>query len=74
MKHDEVYMFVFTWDESKDRINRRKHGVSFEEAKTVFLDVRAILFDDPDHSDHFRQKGDKKGGRKICARNMMSIN
>ena len=31
--------------------NRRKHGVSFEEAETVFLDEHALLLDDPDHSE-----------------------
>jgi uncharacterized DUF497 family protein len=41
----------FEWDERKDRTNRRKHGVSFEEAKTVFSDDRALLIDDPDHSE-----------------------
>lgn len=38
------------WDEKKDRVNRRKHGVSFPEAQTVFFDERAIEFDDPEHS------------------------
>jgi hypothetical protein len=41
----------FEWDEKKDRINQRKHGVSFEEAKTVFNDPLAITIDDPDHSE-----------------------
>ena len=40
----------FAWDEKKNRVNARKHGVSFEEAQTVFLDERAIRFFDPDHS------------------------
>ncbi len=40
----------FEWDEAKNRANRRKHGVSFEEAQTVFLDENAIRFYDPDHS------------------------
>jgi predicted DNA binding CopG/RHH family protein len=38
----------FEWDERKDAENRRKHGVSFEEARTVFYDDRALLRDDPD--------------------------
>ncbi len=42
----------FEWDENKNLINQRKHGISFEEARTVFHDVFAILFDDPDHSGH----------------------
>ncbi|SCW48733.1 hypothetical protein SAMN02910456_01369 [Ruminococcaceae bacterium YRB3002] len=43
-------MIAFEWDENKNRINQNKHGVSFEEASTVFFDDRAILFDDPEHS------------------------
>ena len=41
----------FEWDKRKDGSNRKKHGVSFEEAQTVFFDDRALLIDDPDHSD-----------------------
>lgn len=41
----------FTWDPTKARKNLRKHGVSFEEAETVFYDDRARLVDDPDHSE-----------------------
>lgn len=40
----------FEWDEAKNTINIRKHGISFVEAATVFYDNNAILFDDPDHS------------------------
>ena len=40
----------FEWDESKDAENWRKHGVTFEEARTVFLDDFARLIADPDHS------------------------
>ena len=40
----------FEWDERKNRENRRKHGVSFGEAQTLFLDENAIRFFDPDHS------------------------
>ena len=39
------------WDPRKNAANRRKHGVSFEGASTVFGDERALLLDDPDHSD-----------------------
>ncbi len=42
----------FEWDENKNLINLHKHGISFEEAETVFEDTFAILFDDPDHSEH----------------------
>ncbi|MBN1509102.1 MAG: BrnT family toxin [Sedimentisphaerales bacterium] len=40
----------FSWDERKAAQNVRKHGVSFEEAMTVFFDERATEFFDPDHS------------------------
>jgi uncharacterized DUF497 family protein len=38
----------FEWDERKNTANQRKHGVSFEEAQTVFYDERALLLEDPD--------------------------
>jgi len=41
----------FEWDDHKAAANENKHGVSFEEARTVFLDERARLIDDPDHSE-----------------------
>lgn len=41
----------FAWDRRKARSNLVKHGISFEEAQTVFLDERARLIDDPDHSE-----------------------
>ena len=40
----------FDWDAAKARENVRKHGISFEEAQTVFSDDQALLLDDPDHS------------------------
>ena len=40
----------FEWDERKAAANLKKHGVSFEEAKSAFYDERARLIDDPDHS------------------------
>jgi len=39
------------WDENKNQENIRKHKVSFEEAKTVFIDPNGKLIADPDHSD-----------------------
>ena len=41
----------FEWDERKAAANAKKHGVTFEEARSVFVDERAKLIDDPDHSD-----------------------
>jgi uncharacterized DUF497 family protein len=40
----------FEWDEKKAASNKKKHGVSFDEARTVFYDESAIQFFDPDHS------------------------
>lgn len=44
---NEIY---FQWDENKNAVNKKKHGISFEEAKTVFYDEEALLIDDPEHS------------------------
>ena len=41
----------FEWNERKAAANQHRHGVSFEEARTVFFDERARLIDDPDHSE-----------------------
>jgi uncharacterized protein len=40
----------FEWDAAKAKINLRKHGISFEEARTVFYDEHAVQYFDPDHS------------------------
>ena len=40
----------FSWDDRKNKANQSKHGVSFEEAQTVFFDETAIECFDPDHS------------------------
>ena len=42
----------FEWDENKNNINKIKHKISFEEARTVFDDENALLIDDPDHSEY----------------------
>ena len=41
----------FEWDYEKEKKNIKKHGITFEEASTVFSDEFAILFDDPEHSE-----------------------
>lgn len=41
---------IFEWDDTKNKTNLLKHGISFEEAQAVFFDDNAIEFDDPDHS------------------------
>ena len=46
---DEI---TFEWDERKNTANIRKHGISFDEACSVFDDNNALLIPDPDHSDN----------------------
>ena len=41
----------FEWDPKKNRLNKTRHGVAFEEAKTAFFDEHARIISDPDHSD-----------------------
>ena len=41
----------FEWDPRKSRANKAKHGISFEEARTAFLDEHARVIPDPQHSD-----------------------
>jgi len=40
------------WDERKHVLNKRKHGISFWEASTIFADPLEIMIDDPEHSAH----------------------
>lgn len=44
-------LLKFEWDKKKEKANIKKHGVSFEDARTVFYDEYALQFFDPDHSD-----------------------
>jgi uncharacterized DUF497 family protein len=46
---------IYEWDKQKARSNLRKHGISFDEATTVFSDQFAMTFDDPDHSEEERR-------------------
>ncbi len=58
----------FTWDENKNLINQKKHGVSFEEAQAVFYDDHALEYYDPDHSqeeDRFILLGMSTGARVL---------
>ena len=41
----------FEWDTKKANANIKKHGISFDEARTVFFDEHAKLINDPDHSE-----------------------
>jgi len=45
----------YDWDEKKAAANYRKHGVSFDEAGSIFLDPLALTGQDPDHSIGERQ-------------------
>ena len=42
----------FVWDLEKAEINRKKHGVTFEEARTAFFDALSQIYDDEEHSDN----------------------
>jgi len=44
-------MLRFDWDEQKNKSNRTKHGIWFEEAQSIFNDPHGRLFNDPEHSD-----------------------
>lgn len=41
---------IFSWDENKNRANQRKHGICFNEARSVFADEFGRIIPDPDHS------------------------
>ena len=41
---------TFEWDSAKDEANRKKHGVSFQEAISAFMDPLSLTIPDPDHS------------------------
>jgi len=41
----------FDWDDTKEVMNKRKHGISFNEAMTVFADEHAQIYSDEEHSD-----------------------
>ena len=59
----------FEWDPQKAEANRRKHGVSFDEAVSVFLDPLAVSGPDPDHSigeNRFITFGHSSIGRPIA--------
>jgi hypothetical protein len=59
---------TFEWDEDKAQENVRKHKVSFDEAKTVFLDPLSVTIPDPDHSiaeERFVDIGTSVNGRVL---------
>ena len=44
--------YYFDWDPNKAKANRKKHGIVFEQASTIFLDPRMIAVFDSEHSEH----------------------
>lgn len=44
--------YYFDWDPNKAKANRKKHGIGFEQASTIFLDPRMIAVFDTEHSEH----------------------
>lgn len=43
---------IFDWDATKAFLNKKKHCISFDEAKSVFFDENAVVIHDPEHSDN----------------------
>jgi len=41
---------VFEWDPFKDKLNQEKYGISFEDAKEAFLDIKRLIIKDDKHS------------------------
>jgi uncharacterized DUF497 family protein len=58
----------FSWDPNKDLLNLRDHGITFQEATTVFGDSLAVTVSDPDHSigeERFITIGQSNSGRLL---------
>jgi uncharacterized protein len=62
---------VFTWDVAKAIANFEKHGVSFEEAATVFADANGLDWDDPAHS--YRERRFKRLGQSVSERLLLVV-
>jgi uncharacterized DUF497 family protein len=62
---------VFSWDVAKAIANFEKHGVSFEEAATVFGDANGLDWDDPAHSSQERRF--KRLGRSVSERLLLVV-
>ena len=61
---------IFEWDERKAKANVAKHGVDFEEARTIFNDPRLLTFEDIDHSEQeqrYLSLGISSDGRLLIA-------
>ena len=75
-----MYAIRFEWDENKNEINKKKHNISFEEAKTVFYDEDALLISDVEHTfdeDRFVLLGFSSNANLLvvchCCRNSESV-
>lgn len=73
-------MIKFEWDAAKATSNKKKHGVSFEEAQSVFYDELAVQFFDKDNSvseDRFLMLGFSDEARLLivchCERNQGNV-
>jgi len=62
---------MFSWDVRKAQANYDKHGVSFEEAATVFADPTGLDFEDPDHS--WRASRSKRLGKSTDGRILLLV-
>ena len=66
----------FEWEPAKAVANVRKHGVSFEEAATVFADPLAVSYYDPDHSENENRYiivGTSRVGRLLIGRILSAV-
>ena len=58
----------FSWDPNEDRLNQRDHGITLQDATTVFGDSLAVTVSDPDHSigeERFITIGQSSSGRLL---------
>lgn len=62
---------MFSWDARKALSNLKKHGVSFEEAATIFTDPNALDWDDPEHS--YSEPRSKRLGISLAARILIVV-
>jgi uncharacterized protein len=68
MSDEDEFAERFEWDKNKADVNRRKHGISFEEAKTIFYDPLRLTFPDDEHSlneERFISIGESLFGRLL---------
>jgi uncharacterized DUF497 family protein len=51
-----IYLSIkFEWDDEKDKLNQKKHGVSFREAQRAFLDRHRIVAEDLEHTNEYEE-------------------